>query len=161
MKCRPVVFLFGWVLLFECAQSARARAHEQTPGILKALVEALNAGNVEGATAVMIEEPAITDDVPPFCWHGKGAIVSWLKDVLADMVAHHHTGRKIELGNGDFSDRLGDNYYQSATVTVTYRPDSDGTMMTEHGLIAVSIVHVGNTLLISSLTYARDPMARN
>lgn len=81
----------------------------------------LNQGDMEGAMTACSSTMAITDEFPPFFWHGASACKDWLGDFGVFSKQSDLTVEKVTLGKASRSMADGDHAYVVAPVIFAFK----------------------------------------
>ena len=71
--------LFVLVAVGLSAGSAAAADAEDVAAVVRQFGAAVNAADFKSASRLLVEDPDIVDEVPPYHWRGPGAPRSWLE----------------------------------------------------------------------------------
>jgi ketosteroid isomerase-like protein len=79
------------------ALAATTRAELTAP--ITAFNDAFAKGDLKAAAAAFASDVSITDEVPPYSWHGPKAFETWAQDLAANDKKLGLTGEKLALGD--------------------------------------------------------------
>ena len=103
--------------------------------VVSKFVDSFNAGDAAAAQAVSFDDLSIIDEIPPYEWHGPGAMLAWLASYDADAKKNGITDGKVAVQKMKHVFVDGDRAYVVATMSYTYKKNAkpvkqNGSFMT-------------------------------
>lgn len=148
------------VIIAFCSTTALADNQHRTTQVVapvKALLGAMQSGDVKTMRAQYAPSITIVDDHPPFLWWGKNAEDAYALsfDPFAKKVKM--TGLKVWLGEPEHIHIATTNAY--AVVRVRATSTVDGKPFHERGLLAFTLQKMSSGWKITTQTYTEDTQA--
>ena len=100
--------------------------------------DSMGKGDMTGAGAAYAPgDVTIIDEVPPYAWHGPGALQAWLADLGKDNKARELTDTVAKLGNVIRTEQAGDKAYVVMSVMYTFK--EHGALMHEPARLTATL----------------------
>jgi hypothetical protein len=115
-------------------------------------VGGLNKNDAKTAAAAFAANSTLTDEFAPFSWSGSDAFMGWYKDFGGFAQKNSVTEPALKLVKRQVLSVEGDHAYYVASALFTFK--QAGKAVTEHGLVAFSLVKTAEGWRISSFTWS-------
>jgi hypothetical protein len=106
------------------------------------------------ASALFVEQPSVTDVVPPWHWEGATAFKDWMADLATYCTKHQDTDLKFTLAKPLSHEVDGDRGNVIVPLVLHYK--EAGKPLRAHGLANVVLLKNGETWKISAFTFTQQ-----
>ena len=95
---RVIVLVFVLFLTLELPSVAAQESDSSPLGTVTTLFADWNRGDLRAMSKLFVQEPAVTDAFPRFCWRGKNAFRKWMSDLDKSNTIEGFTDYDFEPG---------------------------------------------------------------
>jgi ketosteroid isomerase-like protein len=124
---------------------------------VRAMVDAVNAGDIAAALAAFTDAPTIIEDVPPFRWQGPSAASDWLSAMAANAAQLDVEAIEMRLRDPTRIETAGDNAYGvfPGMLALTTRQ----ARLVAEGVLTLTLRLAGDDWRIETLVWSGPPPA--
>lgn len=137
--------------------SAQSQDAADAVATITRFTASVNAGDQQAAIAHFTADASITEDVPPYRWHGPEAGAQWLRAMWENGQRAGLSNIAMTLGVPTRVEVSGDHAYVVVPGALTF--DMGGQPRRDDGALTFALQKSGDAWLIGSLAWAGGPRA--
>ncbi|HEY2357619.1 MAG TPA: nuclear transport factor 2 family protein [Phenylobacterium sp.] len=94
---------------------------EEAQATVHSFIDAFDKGDIKAAEATHEADASILDEMAPHQWHGPGAFMAWVGDLMKSSAAAGQTEEKVVLGRTIRAEASGDAAYVVMEAAFNYK----------------------------------------